>query len=281
MKSFAILSSFVLLGLSGAIQSTSRSLATCPTTGIMDTSGTFCCPSTCGTCGGTGCNLRPGGASNCCTSQIKVSCDIQGLPCIASTSTTAPTTTTSSCPTGTIADSSGSKCCASTCGTCGGYGCHLRPGGAAACCTSTVTASCTTNVLPCVIYPSTSAPTVAVTVATTTATTSACPTGSIPDGSGLKCCASTCGSCGGFGCNLRPGGATACCTSSVSTSCSTGTLPCLVDQTSTTTCPTGSVTDESGTMCCDDACGACGGYGCHLFPGGAAACCTSSITALC
>lgn len=46
--------------------------------------GAACCTKECGTCGGGGCNGRPGGASNCCFGTIKSSerpCTEFGPPC--------------------------------------------------------------------------------------------------------------------------------------------------------------------------------------------------------
>ena len=37
-------------------------------------SGNACCAASCGTCGGTGCGGRPGGATSCCTSRITAEC---------------------------------------------------------------------------------------------------------------------------------------------------------------------------------------------------------------
>eukprot|EP00903_Cladosiphon_okamuranus_P016927 g15603.t1 len=39
--------------------------------GILSTLGQYCCPATCGRCGGVGCSQLPGGEDNCCTSKIK------------------------------------------------------------------------------------------------------------------------------------------------------------------------------------------------------------------
>ena len=52
-------------------------------TGIED--GGVCCASSCGTCGGSGCSGRPGGAKACCTGTIKGNertCDEYSPPCI-------------------------------------------------------------------------------------------------------------------------------------------------------------------------------------------------------
>lgn len=49
---------------------------------------------------------------------------------------------------------SGSTCCAASCGSCGGSGCGLRPGGGKACCTGTINeaaVSCDESKAPCVI----------------------------------------------------------------------------------------------------------------------------------
>jgi len=47
--------------------------------------GTVCCAASCGTCGGTGCSARPGGAEACCTGPIVEagqSCASAGPPCV-------------------------------------------------------------------------------------------------------------------------------------------------------------------------------------------------------
>mmetsp|Transcript_14466 Transcript_14466/g.21475 ORF Transcript_14466/g.21475 Transcript_14466/m.21475 type:complete len:279 (+) Transcript_14466:94-930(+) len=74
-----ILSAYLKIGVSLVVNS--RELASCPTGGILDSSGDFCCPSSCGSCGGSGCGELPGGTSSCCTSQFKNSCDDGALPC--------------------------------------------------------------------------------------------------------------------------------------------------------------------------------------------------------
>lgn len=64
------------------------------------------------------------------------------------------------CSTG-ILNSTGTVCCAAACGACGGAGCDTRPGGAASCCTSNVTASnvsCSGSVPPCVMSGAVQAP---------------------------------------------------------------------------------------------------------------------------
>ena len=48
-------------------------------------SGDICCAASCGSCGGTGCGSRPGGASSCCTGSIRDSgrsCDAYEPPCV-------------------------------------------------------------------------------------------------------------------------------------------------------------------------------------------------------
>ena len=108
-------------------------------------SGSACCAKSCGTCGGSGCSQRPGGASSCCVTRIlskQNSCLVKTAPCqIPSGDTT--------CCTGV---SSGDFCCSASCGTCGGSGCSRRPGGAAACCTRSINSSgrsCTFLPPPC------------------------------------------------------------------------------------------------------------------------------------
>jgi len=56
---------------------------TCPANSIQN--GDYCCPESCGKCGGSGCSGRHGGKSNCCTSAIRangISCaDTPRAPC--------------------------------------------------------------------------------------------------------------------------------------------------------------------------------------------------------
>ena len=42
--------------------------------GVRDEVGTACCAASCGTCGGFGCETRPGGPDNCCVGQITQVC---------------------------------------------------------------------------------------------------------------------------------------------------------------------------------------------------------------
>lgn len=52
-------------------------------TGIR--SGNTCCAASCGSCGGSGCGSRPGGASSCCTSDVREtgrSCEVSRPPCV-------------------------------------------------------------------------------------------------------------------------------------------------------------------------------------------------------
>ena len=44
-----------------------------------------------------------------------------------------------------IPNSSGSLCCARSCGTCGGSGCSSRPGGKTKCCAGEITKTCGLN----------------------------------------------------------------------------------------------------------------------------------------
>eukprot|EP00612_Vaucheria_litorea_P000946 CAMPEP_0171460798 /NCGR_PEP_ID=MMETSP0945-20130129/5524_1 /TAXON_ID=109269 /ORGANISM="Vaucheria litorea, Strain CCMP2940" /LENGTH=217 /DNA_ID=CAMNT_0011987061 /DNA_START=52 /DNA_END=706 /DNA_ORIENTATION=+ len=107
MKSFRFFPSSALL-LLAVVTTLHRSVAVCPDTGIYDWSNTYCCPDSCGTCGGDGCHLRPGGATSCCTSQITQACDVANLPCIATGEPTDEVTLPpSDCPDGSIADATG------------------------------------------------------------------------------------------------------------------------------------------------------------------------------
>lgn len=129
-------------------------------TGILNAARTACCAASCGSCGGTGCDQRPGGAAACCTSSVTAagaSCSGNLPPCVPTGASTPPTTppgtSDPSCSTG-IRNAEGTVCCAASCGSCGGTACDQRPGGAAACCTGGVTAvgaSCSGNLPPCVL----------------------------------------------------------------------------------------------------------------------------------
>lgn len=129
-------------------------------------------------------------------------------------------------PTCVSGIANGATCCAASCGSCGGTGCDTRPGGAAACCSSAITAaklSCLSHLPPCVIEaaPATTDPT--------------CKTGIA---NGDACCAASCGSCGGTGCDQRPGGAAACCGGNIraaGVSCSGALPPCVIGATTPTT----------------------------------------------
>ncbi|CAN0424132.1 unnamed protein product, partial [Ascophyllum nodosum] len=61
--------------------------------------GDVCCPESCGSCGGSRCSSRPGGASECCTSYIKSvgpKCGDSGsAPCLMDGSTKRETSTSS------------------------------------------------------------------------------------------------------------------------------------------------------------------------------------------
>ena len=50
--------------------------------GIPNSSGSVCCGKNCGTCGGSGCRNRPGGATKCCSGEITKTCGLnQKAPC--------------------------------------------------------------------------------------------------------------------------------------------------------------------------------------------------------
>lgn len=128
--------------------------------GIIGTSSVgqnLCCPSTCGTCGGTGCGGFPGGSSNCCGGPIlasEVSCDEDEAPCIISPASTPAPTSFGSDPTCALGLIKQDVCCPTTCGTCGGVGCGANPGGGSDCCGGPIRAaglSCNDGVAPCVI----------------------------------------------------------------------------------------------------------------------------------
>mmetsp|Transcript_19226 Transcript_19226/g.27035 ORF Transcript_19226/g.27035 Transcript_19226/m.27035 type:complete len:457 (-) Transcript_19226:69-1439(-) len=130
-------------------------------------------------------------------------------------------------------DPTNPSCCASFCGdSCGANGCDKTSLGS--CCGSAIIAadkSCDTNDPPCVVESS--------------STTRYCSTiGGILADDGNTCCSNSCGTCGGFGCDQRPGGKSSCCISeiiSANESCSTNDPPCLKSTTSTTTTTSSSV----------------------------------------
>jgi len=245
-KQTAMKSTFGLFVLQSAIlavhsshPTNQRLLVSCPNGGIFDSTSKFCCPNSCGECGGYGCDARPGGAGQCCTSQITESCDESSLPCIASS-------TTSACPTGGIANSSGKVCCPESCGECGGYGCHLRPGGAAKCCTGSVTNLCSESDLPCVADGGNSTESPPSASSTTPEPTPQEENGVCEDGGILAtfryvgsceinvCCPKTCPSCdASFECSLEP----ECCAQNIArnvhltdkdVSCNDNAPPCVV-----------------------------------------------------
>ena len=115
--------------------------------GILDLDSGACCRSSCGTCGGTGCGSRAGGADNCCVGRITandLSCGSNPAGCMA---------TDPVCAYGILRPDTGA-CCLSSCGTCGSTGCSGLPGGANGCCTSHISAnnlSCSVQAAPCMV----------------------------------------------------------------------------------------------------------------------------------
>jgi hypothetical protein len=98
-----------------------------------------------------------------------------------------------------------------------------------------------------------------------------CSTGIANDNT---CCAASCGSCGGSGCSTRPGGSEACCVGTIEAagvSCTESGPPCVMNDPQ---CITGI---PGSDVCCDAACGTCGGGGCGSLPGGSTNCCIGSI----
>ncbi|CAM9836675.1 unnamed protein product, partial [Ectocarpus fasciculatus] len=188
-----------------------------------------CCSSSCGSCGGSGCTSREGGAEACCGGGVRASeryCSVTGeAPCItgpvptpAPTPGPAPTspptpvptpapTEVETCDGGIVGIQVSDVCCSSSCGSCGGSGCTSREGGAEACCGGGVRASeryCSvTGEAPCITGP---APTPAPTPEVET-----CDGGIVGIQTSDVCCSLSCGSCGGSGCMAREGGAEACC----------------------------------------------------------------------
>lgn len=70
---------------SGGASTTTDAIPECD--GVLSPLGYYCCASSCGTCGGTGCGGREGGAAACCTNNIKAAgdkCEATGgaAPCV-------------------------------------------------------------------------------------------------------------------------------------------------------------------------------------------------------
>ena len=114
--------------------------------------GKYCCGECDGSCGGSGCSSRTGGAMNCCVSGFTAVCsDAYETACILPDGeytddddeyaddeyTDDPTDASEWCQNGS---SSGRFCCGVCDGICGGDGCSGRTGGAWQCCTSYVKA---------------------------------------------------------------------------------------------------------------------------------------------
>merc|ERR1711871_1378093 len=96
--------------------------------------GSVCCPSSCGSCTGNGCGQRPGGW-RCCGGSIMGSLRVCQNPL----DTACIVTPRTYCAVGLVSYSNGVEyCCASSCGQCGGDGCHERPGGSNLCCVGNI-----------------------------------------------------------------------------------------------------------------------------------------------
>jgi len=175
----------------------------CPEGSISDDSTAFCCPESCETCGGFGCHLRDGGEKNCCTSQISDSCDSSDPPC--------KSTIVVECPNNGIMSYDGKFCCLESCEEC--VSDYLNFDWDDECNINLITELCSNGNLPCLIELE----------------TGECPLGGITDMFKNKCCAESCGQCGGPGCHLRPGGEDACCVENNDTSCSDNTFPCAIE----------------------------------------------------
>ena len=132
--------------------------------GFKNSDNTQCCPIKCGQCGGDGCEKRLGGASNCCSSNIKKQgkwCNNNLAPCsISSTDPSpqidigkiVPNTKDPMCVTG-ILTADGKSCCNKACKYCGTSNCAHDVLGAANCCGGDILSSgkkCIDNKPPCI-----------------------------------------------------------------------------------------------------------------------------------
>mmetsp|Transcript_11589 Transcript_11589/g.17304 ORF Transcript_11589/g.17304 Transcript_11589/m.17304 type:complete len:686 (-) Transcript_11589:65-2122(-) len=132
---------------------------------------------------------------------------------------TSSVTSDPTCSTGII-HPDGVSCCSGSCENCGGAYCGSSTGGAASCCSSAISVSgksCADNMPPCIITDANgSDPT--------------CSTGKIHS-DGITCCNGSCERCGGSNCWTSAGGASNCCSSSISTSgryCDEVGPPCIM-----------------------------------------------------
>lgn len=252
--------------------------------GIADAFGLTCCASSCGICGGAGCELRPGEAAACCADALYTANQVCGHPpCTMEVDPLAAEARTGAClGLGGIPDASGMMCCASTCGSCGGTGCEGREGGADGCCSDNLDAA---NV-PCGEPPCLMETHAQAQAREAQVFSAECKAhGGVPDSSGLKCCAASCGTCGGDGCTSRPGGADMCCGDNLGAAnqmcgdpaCVFHTNPREAEARANACKALGGVADPSGLACCPASCGSCGGLGCDSRPGGAASCCGDQI----
>jgi len=104
-----------------------------------------------------------------------------------------------------------------------------------------------------------------------------CKNGIIDYYSHTVCCPKSCGVCGGYGCETRPGGANCCaypikasgnvCRSDWDTHCVIQAHP---------KCESGILSPDN-KVCCPKECGRCAGWGCEKRPGGATKCCETVI----
>ncbi len=257
-----------------------------------------CCPESCGSCGGEGCDARTGGASNCCAGHIEAAGIQCGQPpCIPDPAfynpPVTPTDPYEMCNSiGGVTSPAQNVCCSLSCEICGGEGCDTRNGGASHCCQGTIESSGVTCGSPPCILPDISTP------PPPTNPAQICESvGGIFNG-GTACCHASCGECGGEGCDTRPGGSATCCSGSIQAAgviC--GPPPCLVDPAHygapsvmgpDPTCSTGvagthgDIYNPNPETCCANECGLCGGFGCRAYweeGGGASQCCSGSINA--
>ena len=165
----------------------------CPQGSLSTPDGSVCCNESCQSCGGYGCEKRPGGSSGCCAGVIRRVGKKCGSPPCNAVVKPVPV----QCPINAISSKDGAVCCSQLCGFCGGFGCERRPGGENNCCESAIKdrgESCEYGLHPagCVREAK-------------------CPIGSISNSDGSVCCPEGCGLCGNAGCASNPGGAANCC----------------------------------------------------------------------
>lgn len=158
--------------------------------GITDATGLRCCSAACGTCGGTGCGEREGGAASCCTDNLDAANVLCGdPPCLMESKQIAQARNSQGhgdmcAAMGGIPDPFGLVCCKASCGSCGGDGCLDRDGGAESCCSDGIVGAGDECGSPPCMWPVSHSVAIEREVACAAA-------GGISDPTGMRCCSTS------------------------------------------------------------------------------------------